>query len=151
LEAREQLQGNLRQLEQAVAEAAGFLGRQEDRLAAAGAPWGPKETLAHFLFWHERTCLNVEDVLAGKGVEPLGRPVADVNAEAVAAHREEAMATLVQQLWSLQRRLAAGLEALPDPQAVVLVRADGTKITALERPGVMARHIKSHLEELGST
>lgn len=150
MEAREQLQGNLRQLEQAVAEAAEFLQRQEDRSAAEGAPWGPKEALAHFLFWHERTCRNVEDVLAGKGVEPLGRPVAEVNAEAVAEHHGEPMSGLVERLLSLQRRLTTGLQALPDPHAVVLVRADGTKITAMERPEVMARHIKSHLEELGN-
>lgn len=151
MDAQEQLRGNLRQLEQAVAEAADFCRQQGDKPAAEGAPWGPREVLAHCLFWHERTCLNVEEVLAGRGVEALVRAVAEVNAEAVAEHRGQPMGTLVEQLLSLQRRLGAGLRALPDANAVVLIRADGTKLTALERPDVMARHIKSHLDELRST
>ena len=151
MDAQEQLGGNLQQLEQAVAEAADFFRQQGDRTAAEGAPWGPREVLAHFLYWHERTCLNVEDVLAGKGVLALNRQVAEVNADAVAEHRGEPVWTLVEQLLSLQRRLGSGLHMLRDPNAVVLIRADGTKITARERPEVMARHIKSHLDELRST
>jgi hypothetical protein len=49
--------------------------------------WGPKEVLAHLVFWHESYLAQIEALLTGAPFDlPQGR-FSDLNAQTIAANR----------------------------------------------------------------
>lgn len=131
-----------------IDEAVAFFRQAPDRSAAPGGPWGPKEVLAHILWWHTFTCESVEGVLAGRAPQPPARPTEEINAEAAARSAATPIAALADQLAAVHARLVAAVRRLPDPSVIVMRRPDGSAFDAPRRLRIMANHIAGHLAEL---
>jgi len=110
--------------------------------------WGPKEVLAHLVFWHESYVAQIEALRAGHPFElPQGR-FGDLNAQAVAANRDVPIAKLVRRFRAADKRLRA-LYAAHDPTAIVLEIKQGSKRWRLVDlvPAVEA-HVRNHHRQL---
>jgi hypothetical protein len=108
--------------------------------------WGPREVLAHLVFWHERHVAQIEAILAREPFAgPEGRPK-DLNAQAVKANRSQPVDALVRRLQVADERLRCFGHTL-DPQDVVLEVQ--SHLHTLE--GAIARieaHIRNHHRKL---
>ena len=112
--------------------------------------WGPVEVLCHFLYWHEATARGMESVAAGGGPHRVKAPVDDMNARAIARRSGWSIDRLLQEAAGLQQRLTRATRALPDLDAVALVRDDGTRLSGAQRLEVIADHWREHVAELRS-
>ena len=113
--------------------------------------WGPKQVLAHMLFWHDWTLRSVRGVAAGEPAlrqPPTIEEVDQWNARAVAERADREIAVLANELANLQRELVGAIRALPDPRAIIGIRGDGTELSVAERLEMMNRHFTNHLAEL---
>ena len=112
----------------------------------ADREWGPKEVLAHLVFWHERHVAQIETILAQEPFAgPEGRPK-DLNAQAVEAGRSQPVDELARRLQVADERLR-GFGRTLDPQDVVLEVQ--SHLHTLE--GAIARieaHIRNHHRRL---
>jgi hypothetical protein len=110
--------------------------------------WGPKEVLAHLVFWHESYVAQIEALLVGAPFElPQGR-FSDLNAQAAAANHDVPIAKLVRRFRAADKRLRA-LCAAHDPAAIVLEIKQGSKRWRLVDlvPAVEA-HVRNHHRQL---
>ena len=113
--------------------------------------WGPKEVLSHLLHWHGWTLQSFEGVAQGRAAlrqPPTMAEIDQLNASAVAERKDREVVDLANDLADLQRRLVAAARALPDPNAIVAIRMDGSELPAPNRLEMMNHHIGNHLEEL---
>ena len=110
--------------------------------------WGPHEVLCHFLFWHEVTVQGMESVSAGGGPSNTDAPVDELNAEVVAGRSALGFGQLIREARGLQERLEQASQALEDLDAVVMVRFDGTQLTARQRLETIAHHWGEHVGQL---
>ncbi len=110
--------------------------------------WRPREVLAHLLFWHQATAEGMESVLAGGKPYRAYASVDEMNARAVGRTAAMSMQQLVDQVRHWQARLVAAARKLPDPSAIVLIRGDGTELSAERRLEIIAHHWDEHLKEL---
>lgn len=119
------------------------------RVATSRQAWGPREVLAHLVFWHASYVAQIEAMLAGAPFElPQGR-FSDLNAQAVAVLRGASIDQLVSRLRAANARLCA-LYAEHDPNTIVLEIKQGSKLWRLTElvPAVEA-HIRNHQRQLG--
>ena len=110
--------------------------------------WGPREELCQLVWWHQATVEGMESVLSGGDPYRFYASVDEMNARAVgrlAGRNINQLADLVRQF---QARLGKAAQALPDPQATVLVFGDGSGRSVLQRLEAMAHHWDEHLKEL---
>ena len=137
-------------VEAAFREAVAYFDGQEATSGVRVGEWGPKEVLCHLLYWHEVTSGGMESVAATGGPHRVKAHVDEVNALAVAARSGRSVLELVQEATGLQQRLIRAARALPDPEAVVLVRNEGTGLSAAQRLEIIAEHWREHIAELRS-
>ena len=111
-------------LRQAVGEFRHFVsGLPEPALVEKA--WGPKEALAHLVFWLESYVTQVEALLAGQTPElPSGR-FDDLNAEVVTASRGVPVTELLRRHLVACERLYQVAES-HDPENIVLVLKQGS-------------------------
>jgi len=110
--------------------------------------WGPKEVLAHLVYYHELYVKLVEAFIAGvPAVPPKGR-FQDLNAQAVAASRGVTPVELVERLQKANHRLVK-LYQQHDPSKITVEIKAGAKLRTLAEliPEVEA-HIRNHLRKL---
>jgi hypothetical protein len=110
--------------------------------------WGPREVLAHLVYWHESYLTQSEAILAGRAYRlPSGR-FADMNAEAVGRLCNLRPATLTRRFRAVNRRLSRLAEAY-DPRKIAFRIKEGSKRWRLSDliPAVEA-HIRNHLRSL---
>jgi hypothetical protein len=110
--------------------------------------WGPKEVLAHLVFWHESYVAQIEALIGGAPFElPRGR-FSDLNAQAVAANRGLPFAKLVRRFRVADERLRA-LYAAHDPAAIVLEIKQGSKRWRLvDLVSAVEAHVRNHHRQL---
>mgnify|MGYP001319563132 CR=1 FL=1 len=110
--------------------------------------WGVWEVAAHMLFWHRAT--TEAAVAVGRGGPALRHTVnVDVlNEDAVGKTAGTTLADIVAQLKQSHQELLAAIRELPDPDAVLMYRADGSAPTGRDRMRTIARHWTGHLEQL---
>lgn len=110
--------------------------------------WDARDTLAHFLFWHDSSTWAF--VSASIGGPPWRNPGDgdQVNAAAVPMHDGESVADLLLQLRLAQARLLRAARQLTDIDQVVAVRPTGEAITARARLELLTNHWLSHLRAL---
>ena len=72
----------------------------------------------------------------------------ELNARSVGRKSGVSVAWLVEEMEELQQRLAAAARAMPDPNAVVVVRGDGGEATGVQRLDTIISHWNEHLEEM---
>lgn len=110
--------------------------------------WGPKEVLAHLVYYHELYVKLVEAFIAGvPAVPPKGR-FQDLNAQAVAASRGVTPVELVERLKKANHRLVE-LYQRHNPRKISVEIKAGAKLRTLAEliPEVEA-HIRNHLRKL---
>ena len=148
---------SLNALDRTVGDAVTFFRSRTDDGAPTeddGDAWGPKQVLSHLLFWHDWTLRSLRNVAAGQPAlrqPPTRAEVDQWNAQAVAERADRETAVLANELADLQRQLVATVRSLPDPQAIVAVRGDGTELSVAERLAMMNHHFANHLAELRQT
>ena len=112
--------------------------------AATQRAWGPREVLAHLVFYHELYVAQAQAFLAGTRVDlPKGR-YSDLNAEAAEQCRDVSIDELVKRLRIANRQLAE-LCAAGDPEQIVVPIKAGVRPYRLAKliPEV-ASHIRNH-------
>lgn len=110
--------------------------------------WGPKEVLAHLVYYHELYVDLIEGILASTPVVPPRGRFQDLNAQAIAVSRGKSPAELVDRLRTANRRLVT-LYQQHDPSEITVVIKAGTRPRTLAQlvPEVEA-HIRNRLEQL---
>jgi hypothetical protein len=134
-------------LEQLIEEAEQAIQKTLDYLEGPGATstarvdrWGVREIAAHLLYWHQVTA---EAALAAARGEPPRRftaPVDDINEEVVAQYANTSTADIVTQIKEAHRTLVQAVRDLPDPNVVLMRRADGSSPTAKDCLRTIAHH-----------
>jgi hypothetical protein len=124
--------------------------RELPEASLAEQEWGPKEVLAHLVWWHEYYVARIEAAAAGQLVaEPPGRPVA-LNAQAAAGSHGVSVAELLRRWQEADERLRDFGQTM-DPQMIVVTihRPTGFIHGCLDDliPRVES-HIREHHREL---
>ena len=134
-------------LDQAVEDFCRFMQNLPPEATAQRA-WGPKEVLAHLVFYHELYVAQALAYLAGTRVELLKGRYSDLNAEAAKRYRDVPMDDLVGRLRIANRRLGE-LCAANDPDQIVVPIKTGVRPYRLAKliPEV-ASHIRNHQRQL---
>ena len=142
-------------LEQLIEQTEQAVQRSLDYLEGPGATstaridrWGVQEIAAHLLYWHQVTA---EAALAAARGEPPRRftaPVDDINEEVVAQYANTSTVDIITQIKEAHRTLVQAIRDLPDPDVVLMRRADGSSPTAKDRLRTIAHHWTGHLNEL---
>jgi hypothetical protein len=110
--------------------------------------WGPKEVLAHLVFYSENYVTQVEAILAGQPAEPPWGRWDDLNARVVEASRGVTVGELLRRFESATERLCAVAE-VRDPERITLQVTQGsTRRTLAQLMGEEAGHIRHHLRAL---
>ena len=112
--------------------------------------WTPREVLCHWIYWHSVTAEGMENAASGEGPHHIYAEVDDMNARSVGRKSGVSVAWLVEEMEQLQERLIAAARALPDPNAVVMVRGDGYEATGVQRLETIVSHWNEHLEEMAA-
>ena len=110
--------------------------------------WGVWEIAAHLLHWHRVTAEAALAVARGEPPSRFTSPVDDINEEVVAKSAGMSLAQLVSELKSTHGTLVQAIRDLPDPDATLMLRHDGSSPTAKDRLRTIAHHWTEHLEEL---
>jgi hypothetical protein len=110
--------------------------------------WGPREVLCHLVWWHQATAEGMESVLSGGAPYRIYASTDEMNARAVGRLAGKDIAQLAELVRQWQTRLVTAVRALPEPDAIVLIRGDGTELSARQRLETIAHHWNEHVEEL---
>lgn len=113
--------------------------------------WGPKEVLAHLVYYHQLYVAQVAALLAGAPFEPPQGRYSDLNAQAVALSRGVPPAELVARFRAANRRLGE-LAASPQAKDIILEIKQGVKPRRLYFliPEIEA-HVRHHLQQLAKS
>lgn len=112
--------------------------------------WTPREVLCHMIYWHQATIDGIESVASGGEPHRIYASTDEMNARAVGRAAERDVPRLIEDIMPLQERLVDGARGLEDPDVTVLIRADGTELSATQRLEGIAKHWLGHLEELNA-
>ena len=110
--------------------------------------WTPREVLCHWIYWHAATAEGMETAVSGEGPHRIYAGTDEMNARAVGRKSGVSVAWLVEEMEELQARLIAAARAMPDPNAVVVVKGDGSSASGAERLATIVSHWNEHLEEM---
>ena len=110
--------------------------------------WTPREVLCHWIYWHAATAEGMETAAAGEGPHRIYADTDDMNARSVGRKSGVSVAWLVEEMEELQQRLVTAARSMPDPNAVVVARGDGSEATGLQRLETIISHWNEHLEEM---
>lgn len=112
--------------------------------------WGPREVLAHLVYWHEVYVEQAQNYLRGEPVEvPHGR-YSDLNALAVKNSRYVKVVELTGRFRAANRTLGQ-LLAESDPEKVVIPIKSGVRPYTLSKlVAEVLPHIRSHHRKLKS-
>ncbi len=142
-------------LEQLIEEAEQAIQKTLDYLEGPGATstarvdrWGVREIAAHLLYWHQVTAEAALAAARGETPRRFTAPVDAINEEVVAQYADTSTADIVTQIKEAHRTLVQAVRDLPDPNVVLMRRADGSSPTAKDRLRTIAHHWTGHLNEL---
>ena len=110
--------------------------------------WGVWEISAHLLHWHRVTA---DAALAAARGERPGRftaTVDEINEEVVGRSAGMSLAQIVSELKQVHGTMVQAIRDLPDPDAVLIHRQDGSSPSAKDRLRTITHHWSEHLEEL---
>jgi hypothetical protein len=110
--------------------------------------WGPRETLAHLIYWHEQYIAQSKAILSGRQYPALSGRFADMNSMAAAKFRKVPIAKLSGRFRNANRRLCR-LAREPSARKIAFSIKQGSKRWRLTDliPAVEA-HIRNHLQVL---
>jgi hypothetical protein len=90
----------------------------------------------------------MESVAGGGEPMRVETPLDKANADAITSRAGQTISQLVAEARRQQERLANAVHALDDLSQTVLVRPDGTRLSARQRLELIAHHWSEHIEEL---
>ena len=138
----------IRDADAAVKQTLDYLTGPGARSAAQIDRWGVRETAAHLLFWHRATAQSAQAAARGEAPRQFDVPVDETNDAAVAECAGMSLADIVGQLRQAHQELVQAIRKLPNPDAPLMRRFDGTAPTAKDRLRTIAHHWAGHLKEL---
>jgi Mycothiol maleylpyruvate isomerase N-terminal domain len=138
------------QAEQAVQKTLGYLEGPGASSTVRIDLWGVREIAAHLLYWHQVTAEAALAVARGEPPRRFTSPVDDINEEVVAQYASTSTAEILAQIKGAHQTLLQAIRDLPDPDAVLMRRADGSSPTVKDRLRTIAHHWDGHLNELMS-
>lgn len=138
----------LAQAEEAVEKTLEYLEGPGGSSTARIDRWGVWEISAHLLYWHQATAEAAQAVARGESPLRFTSSVDDINEEVVTQSAGKSLAEIAAELKQVHRTLVQAMRDLPDPDAVLMRRQDGSSPTAKDRLGTIARHWSGHLEQL---
>ncbi|MSQ06810.1 MAG: hypothetical protein EXR54_08450 [Dehalococcoidia bacterium] len=138
----------IRDADAAVKQTLDYLAGPGARSAAKVDRWGVRETAAHLLFWHRATAQSAQAVARGEAPRQFTVPVDATNDEAVTACAGMSLSDIVSQIRKVHQELTQAIRKLPNPDAPLMRRFDGTAPTAKDRLRTIAHHWAGHLKEL---
>lgn len=110
--------------------------------------WGAWETLCHFLFLHEVAIEGMKSVARGGGPYQMDAAADELNARAIAKHEGASIPDLIDHLRELETQLCQAAHNLPNLDAPVILRVDGTSLTGRQRIERIDWHWAQHMAEL---
>ena len=110
--------------------------------------WTPREVLCHWIYWHAATAEGMETAAAGEGPHQIHADTDEMNARSVGRKSGVSVEWLVEEMEELQQRLVAAARSMPDANAVVVSRGDGSEATGVQRLETIISHWNEHLEEM---
>jgi hypothetical protein len=134
-------------LEQAVEAFCSFIeALPEDAMVEQN--WGPKEVLAHLVYWHEVYVSQAQSYLRGEPVDlPQGR-YSDLNARAVENSRGIPVAQLTARFRAANHALGQiSMDCDPD-QVVIPIKSGVRAYTLAELVAEVLPHIRNHHRKL---
>lgn len=144
----------IEELNAAVREIANYilqLPAAEKRNQAWGQEtFGPKEVLAHLVFYHELYVEQMQALEKGAAFEPPQGTYDELNRKAVEASLVTETDALAQRLLASQARMNVLYQALDPDEDQVQAKREAKKRTLRKMVEQEARHIRRHLRELRS-
>jgi hypothetical protein len=113
--------------------------------------WGVREIAAHLLYWHQVTIDAARAAARRQAPRRFTSPVDELNEEAVAECAGKSLTQILRQLSEAHRNLSQAIKGVPDADASLMYRYDGTAPSARDRLQTIAHHWTNHLEELRNT
>jgi hypothetical protein len=110
--------------------------------------WKSREVLCHLVWWHQATVEGIESVASGAAPYRIYASTDEMNARAVGRLSGQTIPQLAAMARQWQARLVAAVRTLPDPNATVLIRGDGTTLSATQRLETITHHWDEHIKEL---
>ncbi len=136
------------QLEQAVEEGLAYL----EGAAAGTSPqvdrWSAKEVLAHMVYWHRASLQGIESVTSGGPPFQVPASSDEINGEIVAELSETPVPVITVEIRDIQRRLVDAIRLVPNPDAIVFIRAGGQAFSTRIRLETIGNHWREHVSEL---
>ena len=112
--------------------------------------WTPREVLVHMVYWHQATVEGMEAVTSGEQPYRIYADTDEMNARAVGRASGKSVARLADEARQLQARLSTAARLVEDPDAVIMVRGDGSEASTVQRLERIRAHWDAHIEELRS-
>ena len=116
----------------------------EDRVGI----WTPREVLCHMIYWHQATVEGMETVASGGEPHRIYASTDEMNARAVGRASGKSVPQLIEELRPLQERLVSAARSMSDPNTTVLIRGNGSELSAAQRLELITSHWNEHLKEL---
>ncbi len=110
--------------------------------------WGPKEVLAHLVYYHELYVKLVEAFLAGTPMEPPKGTFRELNAQAVVASRGTPPSELVDRFQKANQRLVELCQRYDTREITVEIKAGAKPRPLAELIPEVEAHIRNHLKQL---
>jgi hypothetical protein len=111
-------------------------------------PWGPREVLAHLVFWHEYYSTQSVAALAGKATPIPAARFAEINTRAVNKFQALSPQVLAGRFRAANRRLCR-LALANEPRTIIFrLKADSQAWKLSDLIPAAAGHIRNHLAKL---
>jgi len=110
--------------------------------------WGVWEVLAHLPYWHEATAWGIASAAHGGPPWLISGTPDEINDAALRTRAGESIEAIVAQLRQATARLLRVAREAPDLEATVFRFPDGRTLSAGQRLEMIARHWRSHIQQL---
>jgi len=142
----------LNKLENSFNEAIAYYKEDGANSMVTVGDWGPKETLAHMIYFCERNAQAMKSVITGNGPLPILEPpytnVNDLNASKVNEYANKSLQELVIIATESHYKMLEAAQAMPALDTPVILRPNGEMQTAQIRIDGTANHWVNHVNSL---
>jgi len=142
----------INKLENSFKEAIAYYKEDGANSEAKVGDWGPKETLAHMVYFCERNAQAMKDAITGNGPLPILEPpytdVNDLNASKVSDYANTSLEELVIIATASHYKMLEAAKALPSLETPIILRPNGETQTAQVRIDGTANHWINHVNWL---
>jgi hypothetical protein len=136
------------ELDRTVNDTLDFFDGQGRQSETRVGDWGALQVLAHFPYWHYATGWGITSATLGGPPWQLSGTADEINAACLAMMTGDGFDGLIGLLRRAQVRLVQAAQAAPNLDAIAFRMADGREVSVGQRLEIIARHWRSHLEQL---